>query len=82
MIIFKYCVSLLSQQKVVHAVDIICVYDARCGTSYPIVCLFEKVAAYPVLYMQVGIRPYGHPNFAMEKPMHFNSIMKSLLASF
>ena len=78
----KYCNSLLSQQQVVRAVDIMCVYDACHGTSYPIVCLFKNVEAYPVICMQVGIRSYGHPNFAMEKPMYLNSIMKSLLASF
>ena len=48
----------------------------------PLCACFEKVAAYPVICMQVEIRPYGHPNFAMEKPMHLNSIIKSLLAPF
>ena len=46
----------------------------------PLSACFERVAAYPVICMQVGIRPYDHPNFAMEKSIHLNSIMKSLLA--
>ena len=39
---FTVVSSLLSQQKVVRAVDIISVYDACHGASYPIVCLFRK----------------------------------------
>ena len=63
-------------------VDRICSHDVCYVVDYPIVCLFRKVTAHPVnKCVRVG-RPYGHPNSAMEKPMHLNSMMKSLFASF
>ena len=43
---------------------------------------FEKFTAYPVTEcIRVG-RHYGHPDYAMEKALHFNWTIKSLFMSF
>ena len=61
-------------------VDRICSHDV-CWLSYRLLVL-KKLRRTPPLNVFGWGRPYGHPNFAMEKPMHLNSMMKSLLASF
>ena len=62
-----------------YVVDRICSHDVCYVADYLIVCLFsKKLRCNPSPNVFGWRRPYGRPNFAMEKPM----MMNSLLASF
>ena len=81
-LIFKYCIIVTAESSTVLSTSFTYTTLVIMVQVIPLSACFENVAAYPVTKgVRVG-RSHGHPNFAMEKPMHLNSIMKSLLALF
>ena len=76
-LIFKYCI-LVTAEISSTVLSIKFAYTTFVMVKIIPLLVFERATAYPVTKCVWVGRPYGHPFFVSEKPMHLNSMMKKL----